>query len=152
MIAVVSVAVTVFVVAYVRPGRSGSAILAFGAGYLLATIWAEKITSYLGTPTVQTPLQPEIMVYAGVVLIPGIAVLLFGPKQQGLIPRAIGALIASVFALALMHPALMNASGNEPVHDMLMRNKESIITVGVIAGVLDLVASRSNTSHKKNKV
>lgn len=149
-------AVALFVIAFFRSGRFGPAVLALSAGYIMAELWAEKIaTTYQQFGADFSILAWHGAVYTGIVLLPGLAALLLSQKRQSIIPGILAhvaiALLTVAILLPLVSPALVIDSASRSTHDVIMQHRDSIITVILVLGVLDIVFGRLPKLRRHHK-
>lgn len=139
-----------FVLSYIRGGRFGTVVLAFGVGYLLAQTWTEVLISHFmislpGLPT-------KDILYSAIVVAPGLLALLFSPKQSSFIPRIAQAFIVALLGITLLLPVL--ALGGSPVSELynaVSQNRDGVIAAILCLGLADIVLSRSEKASKHNK-
>lgn len=136
-----------FLLAFLRAGRFGTTILAFGVGYLLATIWTDALASYgnFSMPGVSS----KDITYAMLVVTPGILALIFSPKQKSLLPGLLQAFAVAVLGVALLAPILGVGGGQiSEFYTLIEQNRDILVTVLLLLGLLDMVFSRSEKAPK----
>lgn len=139
-----------FVISYLRAGRFGATILAFGVGYLLAAMWTDTIVAFKSVPVPGVPWRD--VVYALLIVTPGILALLFSPKQKSLLPRIVQAFLIAVFAVALLLPILGLGGGHiGEFYTILEKNRDVVVTLLLLLGLFDMVISRSEHAPKSAK-
>lgn len=144
-----SVALVLFLVSYIRSGRFGSAILALGAGYLLAMMWTEILLPYT---TVSLPyLTRHDTVYGVLILLPGILALLLSPKQKSVLPKIIAALAVAGFSVALLLPIFEPWSNGSATYAAMQDYQGVIITGLLVLGLLDVLFARLPKPSKHGK-
>lgn len=143
------VALTLFVLSYLRTGRFGYTVLAFGAGYLLANLWSSTLASYMNVTV--TPLSSRDIVYGLMILLPGITALLLGHKLGSALPRIVQALILAALGVALLLPILGIGSSGYQLYALVKQYRDIIISVILVIGLADMVVSRSSKMPKRHK-
>jgi len=135
-----------FIFSYIRQGRFGTTVLALSAGYLLATMWGDKLMVY---DFISLPFMSwRDGVYLVLVLLPGVLALLFSPKQSGPIPRILGAVFIATLGVALLLPLFASESPAQDVYGAMQQYRETIIAALIALGLLDMVFSRSTKAAK----
>lgn len=136
-------ALVLFVGSFISKRRFGLLGLALTAGATISTIWtyeAGLVVSSLG-------LLPEgVLTQAGVqslvVLLPALLLLFHGQTYKNGVSRVIGSLLFTVLALAFLVEPLGYGLPLEGVgataYGILKEYKDVIISIGVIAAVVDL--------------
>lgn len=145
-----------FVIALVRPGRFGPTALSLATGYVLATFWSDTIANSsreIGV-TVGLSLWHDA-VFAAIVIVPALFVLLLTPKRQSVIPRIISAVLLAVLVLVMLLPifslALIADSQSRAFYRMIENNKEVIVTITLLVGLIDMAFARHPKRHKHAK-
>ena len=142
-------AIGTFLLCLVRPGRFGQVVLALGAGYVLASLWADRLADY-------QLLRLSFVswgdaVYLGLVLLPGIFVLLFSHKQKSVMPRMVAALAVALLVVALTLPLFSAESQSRIVYDFINQYRDVIIATLLVVGLLDMAFARSPKAPKSSK-
>jgi hypothetical protein len=143
-----------FVLAYVTKRRFGVLGLALCAGSLLSASWATTLTPWIqqqGVVVVSPPLSA--IVSALLILLPALLLLFSGPTYASFFPRLAGsiafALLAFVFLLAPLGLALVLDSTGLQLYTLLTKSSNIVIVVGIIAALVDILATRTPRAHKK---
>lgn len=140
-----------FLFSYFRAGRFGATVLAFGVGYLLATMWAESLKTYESIYLPGVSLRDSS--FALLVVIPGLLAMLCSPKQKSLLPKIVQAFMIAVFGVALLLPILGTGGGHvSELYKVMEQNRDLIISGIVVIGLFDMVLSRSEkpAKHKEH--
>lgn len=158
MVIVGVVALVVFALPFLTKRRFGVSGLALAAGSMLATLWVGDVTPFIakaGVVIVQPPLESVVTLI--LTLLPAVLLLFSSPKTSSSLQRVGGSIIFAALAIALLMPALESALVVDPsgksLHDFLVTNRAAIVTVGLIAAVLDILfrmkpkASGHSSSH-----
>lgn len=155
MIVAGSIALLLFTISYIRPGRYGLTVLAMSAGYVLAEFWASTLA---GTYRPQADfgfLPWHDAVYSTFVVIPGLLVLLLAHKQQGIVPRIPASLALALLTVTLLLPIFASnfAAGTQVVSVLafLQEYRQIIFTVIVVLGLGDVLLSRPSKARKHSK-
>lgn len=148
------IAVALFASAFLTGRRFGLLGLALAAGSILSEIW----TTDAGLIVSATGLVPhgpltDTVTLSLLVLLPPTILLFHGTTYRTNIPRAIGAFLFTVLALAFLvqplgHSLTLEGLGAD-VFNWLDTNRVVIISVGIILAVVDLFMT--NPAHMKEK-
>lgn len=146
------VALVLFLLAYIRDGRFGASILAMTAGMFLASLWTDTLVnvSHVTLPGITW----HDAVYGGIVLLPGMLLLILAHKQHSIFPRLVAAVGIALFGTAAVLPILgVGAEGYE-LYALIKQYRDLLLTVCIILGLIDIVAARppkvpkhGHTSH-----
>lgn len=137
------VAIVLFVGSFISKRRFGLLGLALTAGATISTIW----TYEAGLIVASTGLLPEgvltqAAVQSFVVLLPALLLLFHGQTYKKIVPRVVGSLLFTLLALAfLVEPigyGLPLEGAGATTYGILKEYKDLIISIGVIAAVVDL--------------
>ena len=143
------VALGVFFLSFVRSGRFGSTILAFGAGYLLATLWTDALA---GNQLVEVPyVSWRDAVFMGFIFVPGVLTLLFGHKKKSALPRVVAALAIALFVVSLTLPLFDAAPPSHVVYGSIEQYREVIISALLVIGIFDVAFARPLKVQKPSK-
>ena len=138
-----ALAVLLFVSAFMTRRRFGLLGLALAAGSILSTIWSYDAGLVVGSIGVfpSGPLTTAVTL-ALIVLLPAIVLLFHGYTYKGIVGRVVGALLFTLLALAFLVTPLGFALPLEgvgaDVYGWLVKYKEVIISIGMVAAVVDL--------------
>lgn len=138
--------------AYVRPGRAGIAILALIAGRELAELWAAQLATYSShaADKLDVPLWPGVF-YVALVLVPAVLLLLLRKGTTSRVPRLLSALAVGMLATTLVTPVLESVfvidPASRPLYTAITQYGSLITTVAVIIAFTDLLFTRSSKSH-----
>lgn len=143
IIVFVSVAIVLFIGAFLSKRRFGLLGLALTAGATVSTIWnyeAGLIVSSLGI--VPEGVVTQAAVQSFIVLLPALLLLFHGQTYRKVIPRTVGSLLFAILAAAfLVEPigyALPLEGHGATFYNTLKDYKDLLISVGVISAVIDL--------------
>lgn len=157
LIVVASFATALFVLSYLRAGRFGPTMLALGAGYLLAEMWASRLGYWLevefgGSLFV---VSWQDVAYGALVLLPGLLALLFASKQKSVLPRFMASAIIGVFAVVLLLPVLSVATildaNSRLLHMTVQQHQAIAMTIGLVLGLVDILFSRLPKTPRRRK-
>ncbi|HJP80893.1 MAG TPA: hypothetical protein VJ841_00655 [Candidatus Saccharimonadales bacterium] len=144
MVIVGAIALMAFVLPFLTKRRFGVSGLALAAGSMLAALWVGDITPFVakaGVVIVQPPLESVVTLV--LTLLPAILLLFSSPKASSSLQRVGGSIIFAALAIALLTPALESAlvvdASGKTLHDFLVTNRAAIVTVGLVAAVLDIL-------------
>lgn len=151
-----TIAVLLFVAAFITRRRFGLLGLALAAGSLLSGIWgydAGLIASGLGIPTGSLT---TAIILAIIVLLPASVLLFHGSTYKTLIGRIVGAalftLLASAFLIEPLGHVLMPQGMGADVYNWLSQNRMTIIGGGLIIAVVDLFLTKpAHLSEKRRR-
>lgn len=154
---VLTLLVPLFVLAYITKRRFGVLGLALAAGAMLSNLWTGTLTPVVeraGVVSDNPPLQTIVAVT--LVLLPAIALLFSGPSYKNSSLRLVGSLsfafLASVFLIEPVGAAFILTEQNKDIYEWLVENRVYIVTVGLIAAVVDLLLLHSGVGdHAKHK-
>lgn len=136
-------ALALFAGAFFSRRRFGLLGLALTAGATLSSIWAYNAGLVISA-TGLVPAGPltNAVALSAVVLLPAILLLFHGYTYKSVVGRVIGAALFAVLALAFLVEPIGYALALEgvaaEVYGWLVGNKNLIISIGVIAAVVDL--------------
>lgn len=151
-----TIAVLLFVAAFITRRRFGLLGLALAAGSLLSGIWgydAGLIASGLGIPTGSLT---TAIILAIIVLLPASVLLFHGSTYKTLIGRIVGSalftLLASAFLIEPLGHVLMPQGMGADVYNWLSQNRMTIIGGGLIIAVVDLFLTKpAHLSEKRRR-
>jgi len=138
-----ALAIILFVAAFITKRRFGLLGLALAAGSILSSIWSYDAGLVVGAVGVfpSGPLTTAITL-ALIVLLPAILLLFHGYTYKNIVSRIVGALFFTLLALAFLIEPLGFALPLEGIgvniYDELVKYKDVIISIGMIAAVVDL--------------
>jgi hypothetical protein len=145
-----------FVGAFLSKRRFGLLGLALTAGATLSGIW----TYYAGLIISSTGLMPsgpltDAIALSLIVLLPAIILLFHGYTYKENAARVIGSLLFAVLALAFLvepigHALFLEGTGAD-VYRWLSENRDVIISIGVVAAVVDLFFTKPAKLAEKDK-
>jgi hypothetical protein len=143
-----------FTAAYFTRRRFGMLGLALCAGFLLSTMWTSDIVVFLQDSGVELLTPPIASVVATIVtLVPAVALLLSGPKYATRWQRLVGAgafaLLAVSFLLTPLHSTLMLDGTGKTIYEMLIDNRDIIITAAIMYAVYDWMAYKPPKKDKQ---
>jgi hypothetical protein len=156
VITVAILAVSLFVASYITKRRFGLLGLALASGYLLSNIWgynAGLVAGIFGVP--YNPLTSAIILVA-ITMLPPIVLLFHGYTYKSFIGRVVGAVLFTILALAFLVVPLghiLNLQGfGVDVYNWMLKNKDTIIGLGLPLAVADLFFTRpAGLNDKKSK-
>lgn len=137
------ITIGLFLAAFMTKRRFGLLGLALAAGSVLSTMWSYDAGILVGSLgfVPSGPLTTALTLVV-IVLMPAILLLFHGYTYKGLIGRVVGASLFTMLSIAfLVEPlgyALTLEGVGADVYAWFVANKEVLISVGVIAAVVDL--------------
>lgn len=150
---VAGVIVAIFsVLAYVRSGRAGLAILALIAGHELAELWAAQLAAYSShaADKLDIPLWPGVF-YVVLVLVPAALLLLLRKGTTSRVPRLLSALAVGVLAVTLLVPVMESVllidAASRPLYTAITQYGSVVTTLAVIIAFADLLFMSSSKPH-----
>jgi hypothetical protein len=143
------IALTVLLLAYFRPGRFGTTVLALGTGYLLTLIWIDTLAMY-------EFIRPSFLSWRDAAMIalvtfPGLLALLFSNKQKSLLPRIVAAPAVALLVITLLLPLFIADAESQIMYRMIEDYRELIISGLLVLGLLDMVFARLPKATKHDK-
>lgn len=139
-----------FLLAYVRSGRFGTTVLAFGVGYLLSLMWTDILAAH------QLVSQPFLSwrdtVYVVLILVPAVLALLFSHKQKSLVPRFVASLAIAALGVVMLLPVFSVWSAGDTLYATIEDNQGLFMTALLLLGLFDMVFSRlpKASRHKEH--
>lgn len=145
-----------FLLPFLTKRRYGTLGLALAAGAILSDLWVGDLTPIVastGIILVSPPLESVIRVV--LVLLPAIVLLFSSPTQHIFPLRLVGslsfALLATTLMLETLGSALVVDAVGRPVYDFLVQNKTLIVTICLIAAIIDLLQIKLPKASKGSK-
>lgn len=143
-----AIAALLFALSFVVKRRFGVLVLALLAGSLLANLWTETLTPLVASTGIVTVRPPLSSIVALVVtLAPAFILFLGGPVAHGKHERLIGSLVFAVVATMLslnwINDALVIDGPGVVLHDVLIEYQALILTIGVIAAIVDVLMTHT---------
>jgi hypothetical protein len=153
---VIGFAVILFLVSFLTKRRYGILAMALGTGYLISTNWAGTVTPFIEQQGVVLVAPPLSMVVATVLtLLPPILLLFSGPKYSDMISRVIASAAFAVLALAFLIVPLTSGlvleGQTQGIFSFIAQWQSTIIVVGLIAAVLDIMLYKPPKDKDKGK-
>lgn len=144
----VAIATLLFALSYVVKRRFGVLVLALLAGSLLANLWTETLTPLVASTGIVTVRPPLSSIVALVVtLAPAFVLFLGGPaahsKHERLVGSIIFAIVATMLSLNWINNALVIDGAGVVLHDALVKYQALILTVGVVAAIIDVLMTHT---------
>ena len=138
-----AIAIALFAGAFLSKRRFGLLGLALTAGATLSSMWSYDAGLVLsGTGLVPDGPLTNAVALSLIVLLPAILLLFHGYTYKGLLPRIVGSALFAILALAfLVEPigfALPLTGAANEAYTLLIQNKNTIISIGVVLAVVDL--------------
>lgn len=137
------VTVGLFLAAFLTKRRFGLLGLALAAGSVLSTMWSYDAGILVGSLGFVPPGPlTTALTLAIIVLTPAVVLLFHGYTYKGLVGRIVGATLFTMLAVAfLVEPlgyALTLEGLGADVYAWFVENREVLISIGVVAAVVDL--------------
>jgi len=150
------IAIALFAGAFFSKRRFGTLGLALTAGATLSSIWAYDaglVISSIGVVP-EGPL-PNAIALSIVTILPAVLLFFQGHTYKNPLARILGSFFFTVLALAfLVEPigSAMSLTGvGQTVYAFIVTNKTSIISVGVIFAVVDLLVTKVPKIKEKER-
>jgi len=152
-----TLAVGLFISAYITKRRFGLLGLALAAGSILSGLWSYDADLVVGATGLfpSGPLTTAITLSL-IVMLPAGILLFHGYTYKSALGRIVGALLFTLLSLAflvepLSHTLTLEGFGID-VYNQLLNNKDLIIGVGLILAVVDLFLTKpAHLANKKSK-
>lgn len=142
-----------FILSYLSKRRFGVLGLALAAGAMLSDLWARQLTPLVKSTGVEIIAPPlTTVVSVALVLLPAVLLFFSGPSYHNRAERLLGALLFAALATALLIEPLgsgliLQGQGKD-VYDWFFANRVYIVTLGLIAALVDLLFAKT-PKHKK---
>ena len=137
-----------FVLMFFAKRRYGVMALALAAGAMMSSLWVSDLTPLVakaGVVLVQPPL--EVIVAAGLTLIPALLVLFSGPSYHAKGGRLVGSVLFGVLAVLLllgpMQSGVIVDGTSRPIVAALLNYKPVGVTFLLILAVVDVWVTRT---------
>jgi hypothetical protein len=122
---------------------------------VLGSLWVKDLTPVIasaGFVIVKPPLTS--LVSAALILAPALLLLSSGPTYKSMIQRVVGAVAFAILATSLLigplGSALVVEGVGKNVYDFLVQYHASIVTIGLVLAVLDLLVTKTPKHHKEH--
>ncbi len=130
--------------------------MALGAGYLISTNWTGTVTPFIEQQGVVLVSPPLSMVVAMVLtLLPPILLLFSGPKYTDMFSRIVASVSFTVLAIAFLFVPLSSGlildDQTRDVFTYLSQWQSTVIVIGLIAAVLDIMLYKPPKDKDKGK-
>ena len=142
-----------FALPFFTKRRFGLPGLALAAGAMLAALWVGDVTPLIvqaGVIIVQPPLESIVTVV--LTLIPAVLLLSASPSASSAFQRIGGSVLFALLAVALLLPAIHSAlvidEAGMPVYEFFSQNRPAIVTVGLVAALLDILMKKRAKAAK----
>ena len=142
-----------FALPFFTKRRFGMPGLALAAGAMLAALWVGDVTPLIvqaGVVIVQPPL--ESIVTLVLTILPAVLLLSVSPTTTSPLQRIGGAVLFALLAVALLLPAIHSAlvidDAGMPVYEFFSQNRATIVTVGLVAALLDILMKKRAKAAK----
>lgn len=148
------VCVVLFALCYMTQRRFGVLGLALTAGSLLSTLWAPDLVAIVGDMGLSTGTISTAAFFSMLLVIaPALLLLFSGPTYSGTRGRLIGAVLFAVLATVLIADPvsrmLVSDQTSRQVFSVIATNLGSIVTIGIVVSLLDLLAIHTSGGHGK---
>lgn len=149
-------ALALFAGAFFSRRRFGLLGLALTAGATLSSIWAYNAGLVISaTGLVPSGPLTNAIALSAVVLLPAILLLFHGYTYKSVVGRVVGAALFAILALAFLVEPIGYALALEGVaadiYGWLVANKSLIISIGVIAAVVDLFFTKPAKNERDRR-
>lgn len=147
------VLIGLFVAAFITKRRLGVLGFALAAGSILSTLWTETLTPWLREFGLEITAPPmSLLVAVIILLLPAVLLLFSGPSYAKKHGRIVGASLFSLLAVAfLVEPLGANiilTPESQKVYDFIAANRAYIVTIGLVASLFDLLATKTHKPPK----
>jgi hypothetical protein len=137
-----------FGLAYFTKRRFGVLGLALAAGAMLSNLWAQQLTPLVKSTGIDIAVPPLATVVAVIlVLLPAVLLLASGPTYHNKTEQIIGATLFAMLAVALLieplGSGLVLQGDSKQVYDWFFQNRVYIVTLGLIAALVDLLFAKT---------
>lgn len=144
-----------FGVAYLTKRRYGVLGLALAAGSMISSVWVVDLTPIIASTGVQLVRPPlESVVSAALILLPALLLITSGSAYHNTPQRMLGAVLFALFAgVLLLEPlgsALVIEGVGQQVYLFLEQNRQIIITLCLVAAIVDLLLTKTPKHIKKH--
>jgi len=152
------IVIALFAAAFFSKRRFGLLGLALTAGATLSTIWsydASLLISSIGVIP-EGPL-PDAIALSLVTVLPAILLFFQGPVYKNPLARILGSFFFAMLALAFLIEPIGNAMTltgvAQTAYDFVVANKTTIISLGVIFAVIDLLFTKTpkKKEHERHR-
>lgn len=142
------VLILLFALSYFTRRRFGVLGLALAAGAMLSDLWAQQLTPVVRSTGLEITAPPlATLVAVSLVLLPAILLLFSGPSYHNRMEQVIGAFLFSALATALLieplGSGLVLQGESKEVYDWFYANRVYIVTLGLIAALVDLLFAKT---------
>lgn len=155
LITYISIAVGLFVIAYLSKRRFGLLGLSLAAGSVLASIWGYEAGLTAGVLGVETNQTTSTVAVCVLIMLPTIILMFHGKSYKTHIGKIVGSLLFTVLAFAFLINPLKNIVVVEGlgsnVFEWFLTNSRTIVGVGLIIAVADLFLTKpAHDKHDKH--
>lgn len=150
-------ATLLFLLAFASKRRFGVLGLALAAGFVLQRLWEAEFPRWAAyIPSYEeVAISPLTLVGLMVLLAPSLLLLFGGPTYKSMLGRVFGGLLYALLAVLFGMGALagsMDLSGDSrQVFDIIMANRDYILTGSLVVAVVDVMHSRSSGGKSLKK-
>ena len=144
LVIILSIAVVLFLLAFLTKRRFGVLGLGLAAGVVLSQLWAVTLAAILqgqGVPV--SPLSYSTVGQVAIILIPSLLLLIGGPKYHDKKGAIIGALLYAAFAVLFVIAPITRdfavAGDTSPIFDFIAQWQNVLIALGVVLAIIDMM-------------
>lgn len=153
LIVVVATVALLFALAFFTKRRFGVLGLALAVGFVLSGLWTEPAIPLVAEAGLRIIAPPLGTIVATVlILAPAVLLLFSGPKYTAMPQRVIGAAAFAFLALAFMveplGSALVLEGDGKKYFDLLVANRDYIVTAGLIFALFDILTIKKPKPEK----
>lgn len=150
-----AIAIFLFIALFVTKRKFGLLGLALATGSILSGLWVENSSYILGMLNVTVSALVVAGVSALIILLPALLMIFHDGKYKTFTGRLIGSSLFTLLALAfLVEPigrVLIPQGLSATVYNWLVLNNHSIIAVGLVLSIIDLMMPKHKHSNEKHE-
>lgn len=157
IIAILIIAISLFVAAFVTKRRFGLLGLALAAGSIISGIWSYDAGLIPSLFSIPSGSYTSAIVSSILILLPAGLLLFHGYSYKNLLGRVVGASLFTILAMAfLAEPisrALIVQGVGASTYNIFIDNKTTIIGIGLIIAIVDLFLTKPmhfSENHRKH--
>jgi len=154
LLVIIVIVIILFAAAFITKRRFGLLGLALAAGSIISGIWGYEAGLIPSLFSIPAGSITSTVVASVLILLPAGVLLFHGYHYKSLIGRIIGASLFTILATAfLIEPisrVIVLQGANSEVFTWILRNKDTIIGIGLVVAVIDLFLTKPVHLHNKH--